>query len=296
MDLQTHFSLLNMNQLLVLLLLSSGLQGGEIYSYTGSQCEMTKADIVMLVDGSGSISQDDFGRMKSFLSEMVQNFPISPNKVQIGLTQFSSSPKAEWHLNSHNNKQSLLQAIDQIRQVGGGTGTGKALDYIRNHSFKPGVGMRPDSKKIVVLITDGEAQDKVGIPAKNLKDTGVEVFVIGVGDAFSKSRTLDELRTIASEDIKSHLYHVSTFQSLHDAASNISTSICHAATELKQLPSYDPTVFIIRLVVLLLTLLIFSSLIFYTHKTTRGKQRAQQNDTELDYYNLGVGGVPEASP
>ncbi|XP_043958849.1 matrilin-4-like [Gambusia affinis] len=152
--------------------------------------------------------------------------------------------------------------------------------------------MRPDSKKIVVLITDGESQDQAEIPAKNLKDSGVEVFVIGVGEAFRTQRVADELRTIASEDIKSHVYLIPTFQS----AINISTSICRAATELKQLPSYYPTVFIIRLVLLLLTLLIFSSLIIYTHKTTRGKQRVQQNDTELEYYNLGVGGVPEASP
>ncbi|XP_054898471.1 collagen alpha-1(XIV) chain-like [Poeciliopsis prolifica] len=285
-----------MDQMLLLLLLSSGLQGDEISSYTASQCEMASADIAMLVDGSGSISRDDFGRMKSFISEMVQNFPVGPNKVQIGLTQYSRDQKAEWHLNSHNKKQSLLQAINQIKQIHGSTMTGKALQYIDNHSFTPEVGTRPDSKKIVVLITDGESVDDVEIPATNLKDSGIEVFVIGVGRAFHAQRAVHELRTIASADVNSHLYLIWDFQSLHDAAINISTSICHAATEPKQLPSYYPTVFIIRLVVLLLTLLVFCSLIFYTHKTTRAKQRVQQNDTELEYYNLGVGGVPEASP
>lgn len=57
--------------------------------------------------------------------------------------------------------------------------TGKALTHILRNQFKPNVGMRPDSKKIAVLITDGASYDDIELPSKNLKDSGIEVFVIG---------------------------------------------------------------------------------------------------------------------
>ncbi|CAK6983010.1 scavenger receptor cysteine-rich type 1 protein M130-like [Scomber scombrus] len=63
-----------MDHLLMLLLL--------LWS-SGFQCD-SKADIVMLVDESGSISPEDFSMMKSFLREIVNNVDIGPDKVQIG--------------------------------------------------------------------------------------------------------------------------------------------------------------------------------------------------------------------
>lgn len=41
------------------------------------------------------------------------------------------------------------------------------------------MGMRPDSRRIAVLITDGESQDKVLLPSKNLKHNDIEVYAIG---------------------------------------------------------------------------------------------------------------------
>ncbi len=57
--------------------------------------------------------------------------------------------------------------------------TGKALDYILRNNFKPNVGMRADSQKTAVLITDGESNDDILLPSQNLKDTGIEVYAIG---------------------------------------------------------------------------------------------------------------------
>lgn len=57
--------------------------------------------------------------------------------------------------------------------------TGVALHYILHNNFKPNVGMRTDSKKIAVLITDGESQDDTRLPSQHLRDTGIEIFTIG---------------------------------------------------------------------------------------------------------------------
>ncbi|XP_039645325.1 uncharacterized protein LOC120551803 isoform X3 [Perca fluviatilis] len=146
----------------------------------GSQeCETTaKADIVLLVDGSGSIGRSDFEIIRSFLAGMVSNFNIGPDRVQIGLIQYSNNPRTEWHLNTHQTKYSLLKAIANLVQLTGSTNTGRALNSTLQNNFKPNVGMRADSKKIAVLITDGEANDNTLLPSQKLKDAGIEIYAI----------------------------------------------------------------------------------------------------------------------
>ncbi|KAM4526286.1 uncharacterized protein V3H82_000669 [Fundulus diaphanus] len=51
----------------------------------------------------------------------------------------------------------------------------------------------------------------------------------------------------------------------------------------------DPIVFIIRTSVLLLSLLLFISMIYCRHKTTRGQPTVRQKNVKLDYYRQGVG-------
>ncbi|XP_067345178.1 cartilage matrix protein-like [Channa argus] len=91
----------------------------------GRQCETTdKIDIVLLVDGSSSITFKDFNDIKSFVANLVNTFDIGPDRVQIALTQFSTRPRTEWNLNTHTTKESLLEAIDKVEQIGAGTKTG----------------------------------------------------------------------------------------------------------------------------------------------------------------------------
>ncbi|XP_032440639.1 collagen alpha-1(XII) chain-like isoform X2 [Xiphophorus hellerii] len=207
----------------------TGLRADQPHNAAGSLCEMSKVDIVMLVDGSESIYSREFHTMKAFISQVVQNLPIGPNQVQIGVTQFSTYSKTELDLNSHDNKQTMLQAIDAMQHMKGLTHMGRGLDHVLKHNFQPSAGMRPDSKKKVVLITDGDSSDWTEIPAQNLKDSGIEIYVIGVGH-----HVTNRLRTIASEDTENHLYLFSTYQSFYDAAFNISRNLCHDATNLEK--------------------------------------------------------------
>lgn len=45
--------------------------------------------------------------------------------------------------------------------------------------FKPHVGMRRESQKIAVLITDAGSWTNVESPIKILKDDGIEIHIIG---------------------------------------------------------------------------------------------------------------------
>ena len=64
---------------------------------------------------------------------------------------------------------------------------------------------REDVPKILIFITDGRPQDKALVPAaaKSLRDKGVRIFAIGVGDA-----TEQELEEIASLPHKDHVIFI----------------------------------------------------------------------------------------
>ncbi|XP_036937295.1 scavenger receptor cysteine-rich type 1 protein M160-like isoform X3 [Acanthopagrus latus] len=206
--------------LMVLLLLwSSGLQA------EGAQCETSaKADIVLLVDGSWSINPESFQDVRSFITNIVSAFDVGPDRVQIALVQYSDHPRTHWYLNTHQSKEALLENVSRIQQRGGNTYTGHALSYTLQNIFQPNVGMRADTENIVVLITDGQSTDDVDSPSQELKDAGIEVYVVG----FNTARAT-ELRSIASDPDEDHVYMIKDSQLLPDIVDNLSIHLCFSS-------------------------------------------------------------------
>ncbi|XP_017331753.1 collagen alpha-1(XII) chain isoform X3 [Ictalurus punctatus] len=185
-------------------------------------CKTTaQADIVLLVDGSWSIGRLNFKTIRAFIARMVGVFDIGPDRVQIGLAQYSGDPKTEWHLNAHRTRDSLMEAVANLPYKGGNTMTGLALNYILQNNFKANVGMRPNSRKIGVLITDGKSQDDIIANSQNLRDSGIELYAIGV-----KNADENELRTIASDPDEIHMYNVMDFSFLLDIVDDLANNLC----------------------------------------------------------------------
>ncbi|KAF7690441.1 hypothetical protein HF521_012245 [Silurus meridionalis] len=189
-----------------------------------TKCKTTaKADIVLLVDGSWSIGRLNFKTIRTFINRMVGVFDIGPDKVQIGLAQYSGDPRTEWNLNTHRTRDSLLNAVNELPYKGGNTMTGLALNYILRNNFKPEVGLRPDSRKIGVLITDGKSQDDIIASSQNLKTENIELYAIGV-----KNADENELRSIASDPDDIHMYNVNDFSFLLDIVDDLSGNLCNS--------------------------------------------------------------------
>uniref|UniRef100_A0A3Q4H4L4 Collagen alpha-1(XII) chain n=1 Tax=Neolamprologus brichardi TaxID=32507 RepID=A0A3Q4H4L4_NEOBR len=182
-----------------------------------------QADIVLLVDGSWSIGRLNFKTIRAFIARMVGVFDIGPDRVQIGLAQYSGDPKTEWHLNAHRTRESLLDAVSNLPYKGGNTLTGLALNYILQNNFKEDVGMRPSARKIGVLITDGKSQDDVIAHSQNLRNQGIELYAIGI-----KNADENELRSIASDPNEIHMYNVADFSFLLDIVDRVSDNLCNS--------------------------------------------------------------------
>ncbi|KAK5921640.1 hypothetical protein CgunFtcFv8_018989 [Champsocephalus gunnari] len=178
-----------------------------------------EADIFFLMDDSGTISWKDFEEMQNFLYKFIEQFQIGPQQVRIGLVKYSDSPTDEFDLTTYSDETSLVNAINTIRRLGGGTNTGKALSHM-GPLFKRAAATRGhEAPKYLIVVTDGLSHDKVEAPAEELREQGIIIYAIGVKDT---SQT--QLEEIAG-DPKRTIF-VRNFDALESINNEIIREIC----------------------------------------------------------------------
>lgn len=189
------------------------------------------ADIVFMVDGSWSIGAENFEQIRRFLYTLVNSFDVGPEHVRIGLVQYSTTPRTEFLLNTHQNKRDILQYISRLPYMGGGTQTGQGLDFMLNEHFVEAAGSRARQNvpQIAVVITDGKSQDNVETHAQELKGKGIVLYAIGIKDADE-----EQLKEIANEPHGQHVYSVSDFSALQGISQNIVQTLCTTVEEAKR--------------------------------------------------------------
>ena len=89
--------------------------------------------MLLLVDGSGSITIPHFKEVRKFLKNLVSRFNISEDGTNVGLLQFSSpwETKIEFGLDKYNNVQDIKNHISTMRYQRGRTYLGDALRRAR---------------------------------------------------------------------------------------------------------------------------------------------------------------------
>uniref|UniRef100_G3U1Z7 Collagen type XX alpha 1 chain n=1 Tax=Loxodonta africana TaxID=9785 RepID=G3U1Z7_LOXAF len=192
---------------------------------TGAPFHCTPAvpmDMVFLVDGSWSTGHRNFQLITDFLASVVSPFEIDPNKVQVGLTQYSGDPQTEWDLNSFSTKEEVFSAIGRLHYKGGNTFIGLALTHVLEQNLRPAAGLRVEAVKVVVLVTDGKSQDDACTAARVLKSLSTDVFTVGVKNADEA-----ELRLLASQPLDITVHNVLDFPQLGTLSSLLSRLICH---------------------------------------------------------------------
>ncbi|CAB1444967.1 unnamed protein product [Pleuronectes platessa] len=189
-------------------------------------CKGAKADVVFLIDGSWSIGEESFTKVRHFISDMIGAFDVvGPSGMQVSFVQFSDSAKTEFRLNAYQDKGITMSSIHHIRYRGGNTKTGIALKHTYEKAFSLENGMRRNVPKVVVAITDGRSQDEVKQSAAKLQHAGYSVFAIGVADV-----DFVELQQIGSKPSDRHVFVVDDFDAFDTIKENLITFICETAS------------------------------------------------------------------
>lgn len=183
-------------------------------------CAQTnEADIFFLLDHSGSIYPSDFYDMKKFIVEFLNTFRIGPDHVRIGVAKYADDPILEFDLAVHKDAKSLEKAVLDIKQIGGGTETGKALQFMTQYFDGAAASRGAKVREYLVVITDGKSSDQVKGPAAKLRNQGVHIFAIGVKNADEA-----ELNDIAGS--KKRTFYVNDFDALTPIKDEIIIDIC----------------------------------------------------------------------
>ncbi|XP_061317140.1 collagen alpha-3(VI) chain isoform X12 [Pezoporus flaviventris] len=185
------------------------------------------ADIIFLVDSSWSIGKEHFQLVREFLYDVVKALDVGGNDFRFALVQFSGNPHTEFQLNTYPSTQDILSHIANMPYVGGGTKTGKGLEYLIENHLTKAAGSRASEgvPQVIIVLTDGRSQDDVSLPSSVLKSAHVNLFAIGVQDAVE-----GELQEIASEPFDTHLFNLENFTALHGIVGDLVASVRSSMT------------------------------------------------------------------
>ncbi|NXH09852.1 VWA2 protein, partial [Bucco capensis] len=177
-------------------------------------------DVLFLLDGSYSIGKGSFERSKHFAGKLCDALDVHPDRVRVGMIQFSSTPHLEFPLDLYLTKQEVKERIKRIVFRGGSTETGRALKYILHKGF---LGGRNSSvPEVLIIISDGKSQGSTVMPAVQLKERHIMVFAVGI-----KFPRWEELHVLASEPTEQHILFAGD---VDDAAnglySTLTSSVC----------------------------------------------------------------------
>jgi uncharacterized protein YegL len=189
----------------------------------------TPADILLVVDESGSIAPADYTSQKQFMTNLVNGLTVDASH-RVGVVRFSSAasfvpvPGSAPPTAFFSSAGTLTPLIGAMTQPANGTtctSCGVATARQRFAAETPA-----NRKKLIVLLTDGQSNTNTDQLAPELaaaKSAGIEFFVVGIGT--NQQINVAELNQIASDPDNTHVFRVSTFNALQSILSSIIASV-----------------------------------------------------------------------
>ncbi|XP_033748603.1 collagen alpha-1(XXII) chain-like [Pecten maximus] len=204
-------------------------------------CGGKAADIMFVLDTSGSIIYGDFKKEINFTRDVVSIFDVNSNRTRVGVINFSTKVIEEIGLGEITNKEEVLARLspNNILYQGGGTHTANALHRLWDRVFVPGV-MRPGVSHIAIVLTDGMSYNmaRTKQEAMEVKRRGITVFVIGIGG--NESVDTQELRDIASEPTENYMFQIRNFDALNSIKAKLAYKACKQAPVTTPAPTPPP--------------------------------------------------------
>uniref|UniRef100_A0A8C6KV21 Integrin subunit alpha 1 n=1 Tax=Nothobranchius furzeri TaxID=105023 RepID=A0A8C6KV21_NOTFU len=161
-------------------------------------------DIVFVLDGSNSIHP--WESIVDFMISFLSNITIGPDRSQVGIVSYGEDVIHRVNLSQFQNSAMLQDFVRNLpRQGGRQTHTFLAIDTARKEAFMPERGARPDAKKVMVILTDGESHDnyKQKEVIGKCEEDGIERFGIAVLGAYRRNSAGEE------EPLHDHFFNVS---------------------------------------------------------------------------------------
>ncbi|WAR01864.1 SVEP1-like protein [Mya arenaria] len=120
-----------------------------------SECR-SMMDLVLVLDGSDSISTEDYQTQRVALNELVKGYHLGPKESRVGLVVYSSTIAQSVPLT--DNRELLMQETINLVHPRDGTMTNLGIEKMIELFKDPVHGGRKDVPWICIVITDGQSK------------------------------------------------------------------------------------------------------------------------------------------
>ena len=185
------------------------------------------------LDGSESLAEKGFDKVKDLVNAMVENYTISETDTHVGIIEFSDKADVILPLNELFESNLIKDKLQRIVPSGGkGTVTDEALRKSADEVFDVKSGGRPGASKVLIIVTDGTSSGKEPPKraVKPVKEKGVRVYVVIIGEDTDK----DELKDIVPTE--KNIYPVKNPDQVPDVAPKLVDDIAKDIKKSKSSP------------------------------------------------------------
>lgn len=184
-----------------------------------------QADVMLVLDRSGSISSTELSQLKTAAKDFVDSLGLTALGIHAGMSSFATSGSLNQHLSS--DPTTVKNSIDTLISSGF-TNLKSGIDLAKGELDNPGDGhdrAEPASPDKMIVITDGHpnrpfpestADDVAATSADTARAAGSEIFVVGVGSDVDATYLQNEIA-----DDSSHYYPVSGYGGLQTVLQNL---------------------------------------------------------------------------
>ncbi|XP_007530203.1 matrilin-3 [Erinaceus europaeus] len=187
-------------------------------------CKSRPLDLVFILDSSRSVRPQEFSKVKTFVSRIIDTLAIGPEDTRVAVVNYASTVRVEFPLRAHLDRRSLQRAVAGLEPLSTGTMSGLALQTAMEQVLTVRAGARgPAARipKVAVIVTDGRPQDQVAPVAARARARGIELYAVGVGRA-----PLGSLRSMASAPLRDHVFYVETYGVIEKLSSRFQETFC----------------------------------------------------------------------
>ena len=152
-------------------------------------------DLVFAIAAGSSYADETFHLMKDTIEEVITEYGI--DKIRYGLIEFGDTATVKIQFSNVTNVDELINVLNLIMRTKGGA----ALDEMLKEAERlfSVAGIRPDAKKVLVIITDlasGRKPSQVRKAVEKLQDKNIKIVAVSTG----READPNELEIITSTD------------------------------------------------------------------------------------------------
>ena len=142
----------------------------------------------------------EFQAAKTFIRKLYSNFPISEDAAHVGFVIYGKEPHVVFDLIEHEDKQNVdSKLLTATSPISDGNFLGQGLMTAKRSVFD--VSARPGGHQVLVILAAGKSKDDTTVPSRTLRDNGVTIFGIGIGNKVD----VNQLRDIVSAPEENNL-------------------------------------------------------------------------------------------